>query len=162
MLVPDQKPTFFGSRCDLFDSTLNQGKKETLFDEREKLLFHEYNENGGTGPTIGIPRALMVHDFAPLLIGFLNELDAKVILSGKTNKEIMEQSAELSYSDSCFPLKLLHGHVAALNKVDYVLYPCAIRFRDKRRRGEPEIFLVLSSRHPLILYAKRLTLESAF
>jgi predicted CoA-substrate-specific enzyme activase len=127
MEVPDEKPTFFGSRCDLFDGTLSHAKKETLFDEREKLLLREYKEDAGTGPTVGIPRALMVHDYAPLLIGFLNELDAKVILSGKTNKEIMEQSAELSYSDSCFPLKLLYGHVAALNKVDYILYPCAIR-----------------------------------
>jgi len=127
MLVPNEQPTFFGSRCDLFDSTLSHAKKETLFDERERLLLAEYKEDAGTGPTVGIPRALMVHDYAPLLIGFLNELDAKVILSGKTNKEIMEQSAELSYPDSCFPLKLLHGHVAALNKVDYILYPCAIR-----------------------------------
>jgi predicted CoA-substrate-specific enzyme activase len=127
MEVPNEKPTFFGSRCDLFDSTLSHAKKETLFDEREKLLLRDYKEDAGTGPTVGIPRALMVHDYAPLLICFLNELDAKVILSGKTNKEIIEQSAELSYSDSCFPLKLLHGHLASLNKVDYILYPCAIR-----------------------------------
>jgi len=145
---PMRNLPFFGSRCDLFDGTLSHAKKETLFDEREKLLLREYKRDAGTGPTVGIPRALMVHDYAPLLIGFLNELDAKVILSGKTNKEIMEQSAELSYSDSCFPLKLLYGHVAALNKVDYILSR-VLSIRYKRRRGEPEITLVLSSRHPL-------------
>ena len=127
MQVPDEKPTFYGSRCDLFDSTLSQAKKETFFDERERLLLREYKENTGTGPAVGIPRALVVHDYAPLLIGFLNALDARVVLSSKTNKEIMEQAVELSYTDSCFPLKLLHGHVAALGGVDYILYPCAIR-----------------------------------
>jgi predicted CoA-substrate-specific enzyme activase len=123
----DEKPTFFGSRCDLFDSTLAHDKKETFFDEREKLLLREYQENKGTGPTVGIPRALMVHDYAPLLISFLNALGARVFLSGKTNKETIERAVELSYADSCFPLKLLYGHVTAFNKVDYVLYPSAIR-----------------------------------
>ncbi|MFC2036078.1 acyl-CoA dehydratase activase [Chloroflexota bacterium] len=127
MEAPNEKPTFFGSRCDLFDSTLTQAKKETFFDEREKLLLRDYKENMGTDPMVGIPRALLVHDYAPLLIGFLNALGAKVILSGKTNKEIIERSVELSYTDSCFPLKLLHGHITAFDKVDYILYPSAIR-----------------------------------
>ena len=51
--------------------------------------------SSGNGPRVGIPRALLVYDYAPLLIGFLNALGARVVLSGKTNKEIMEQSAEL-------------------------------------------------------------------
>ncbi len=131
MQMPDEKPTFYGSRCDRYDSTISHGKTETFFDEREKLLFQEYKEGRGTGPSVGIPRALLVYDYAPLLIGFLNALEAKVVLSSKTTKEIMEQAVELSYTDSCFPLKLLHGHVATLKDVDYILYPCAIRLGRK-------------------------------
>jgi predicted nucleotide-binding protein (sugar kinase/HSP70/actin superfamily) len=127
MKIPDYEPTFYGSRCDLFDSSLGQTKKETFFDERERLLLQEYREKTGKGPLVGIPRALLVLDYAPLLIGFLNALDARVVLSDKTNKEIMEQAVELSYTDSCFPLKLLHGHIAALDEVDLILYPSAIR-----------------------------------
>jgi predicted CoA-substrate-specific enzyme activase len=128
MKMPGEKPTFYGSRCDRYDSTLTQARRETFFDEREKLLLKEYREDSGIRPTVGIPRALLVHDFAPLLIGFLNELDARVILSSKTTKEIVEQSVELAYTDSCFPMKLAHGHVAALKgKADYILYPCFIR-----------------------------------
>ncbi len=125
--IPGETPTFYGSRCDLFDSTIKQEKKGTPFDERERLLFKEYKEGAGTGPSVGIPRALIVYDYAPLLIGFLNTLGAKVVLSSRTNKQIMEHACELSYTDSCFPIKLLHGHVASLNDVDYILYPCAIR-----------------------------------
>ncbi|MFC2059013.1 acyl-CoA dehydratase activase [Chloroflexota bacterium] len=127
MEMPNEKPTFYGSRCDLFDSTIGRERVETLFDEREKLLFREYTEKEATGPSVGIPRALMVYDYAPLLIAFLNELGAKVVLSSKTTKKIMEQAVELSYTDSCFPVKLLHGHTASLTDVDYILYPCAIR-----------------------------------
>ncbi len=131
MKVPGEKPTFYGSRCDKYDSTLNQARKETFFDEREKLLFREYDESSGNGPRVGIPRALLVYDYAPLLIGFLNALGVRVVLSGKTNKEIMERSAEIAYTDSCFPVKLLHGHVAALSDADYILFPCAIRLGEK-------------------------------
>jgi predicted CoA-substrate-specific enzyme activase len=125
--IPGEAPTFYGSRCDLFDSTIKQEKTETPFDERERLLFKEYREGSGSGPVVGVPRALMVYDYAPLIIAFLNALDVRVILSGKTNKQIMEQSCELGYTDSCFPIKLLHGHAASLSDVDYILYPSAIR-----------------------------------
>jgi predicted CoA-substrate-specific enzyme activase len=127
MEIPNEKPVFYGSRCDLFDSTLGHGRMETFFDEREKLLLRQYEEGNGTGPSVGIPRALLVYDYAPLLIAFLNALDARVVISSKTTKQIMEQAVELSYTDSCFPVKLLHGHAASLNNVDYILYPCAIR-----------------------------------
>ncbi|MDD4858982.1 MAG: acyl-CoA dehydratase activase [Dehalococcoidales bacterium] len=131
MKMPGEKPTFYGSRCDKYDSTLSQAKRETFFDEREKLLFREYQEGSGSGLLVGIPRALMVYDYAPLLVGFLNALGVRVALSGKTNKQIMEHAVELAYTDSCFPIKLLHGHAAALKDADYILYPCAIRLGKK-------------------------------
>ena len=127
MQMLNEKPTYYGSRCDRYDAAAGQAKQETFFDEREKLLFREYNKDSGTGTSVGIPRALLVYDYAPLLIGFLNALDARCVLSSQTTKEIMEQAIELSYTDSCFPLKLLHGHAAMLDDVDYILYPSAIR-----------------------------------
>jgi len=127
MKVPNEKPTFYGSRCDKYDSTLSQSRRETFFDERENLLFRELREKTGSGLTVGIPRALMVYDYAPLLIGFLNALGVQTVLSKKTNKEIMEQAVELAYTDSCFPLKLLHGHAASLKDADFIIFPSAIR-----------------------------------
>jgi predicted nucleotide-binding protein (sugar kinase/HSP70/actin superfamily) len=131
MEMPDEKPTFYGSRCDKYDAIASHAKRETFFDKREHLLFREFKKDSGTGPSVGIPRGLLVYDYAPLLIGFLNALDARVVLSSQTNNEIMEQAIELSYTDSCFPVKLLHGHAALLKDVDYILYPCAIRLGRK-------------------------------
>jgi predicted CoA-substrate-specific enzyme activase len=125
--IPGEKATFYGSRCDLYDSSIaTKERVETAFDEREKVLFGDYVEKDGK-PVVGLPRALLVYDYAPLLIGFLNALGAKVVLSSKTTKHIIEESTELGYTDSCFPVKLLHGHAATLNDVDYILYPSAIR-----------------------------------
>jgi predicted CoA-substrate-specific enzyme activase len=131
MEMPDEEPSFYGSRCDKYDAIASHAKKETFFNKREKLLFREYKKDSGTGPRVGIPRGLLVYDYAPLLIGFLNALGARVVLTSQTNNEIMEQAIELSYTDSCFPMKLLHGHAAVLKDVDYIFYPCAIRLGRK-------------------------------
>jgi len=131
MEMPDEEPTFYGSRCDKYDAIASHAKRETFFDKREHLLFREFKKDSGTGPAVGIPRGLLVYDYAPLLIGFLNALDARVVISSQTNNEIMEQAIELSYTDSCFPMKLLHGHAAMLKDADYILYPCAIRLGRK-------------------------------
>jgi len=151
MHLTGEKATFYGSRCDRYDSTISQARQKTYFDEREKLLFREYQEGSGSGLSVGIPRALLVYDYAPLLIGFLNALGVRVVLSRGTTKEIMEQAVELSYTDSCFPLKLLHGHVATLNDADYILYPCAIRLGKKEGDENQKYACPLIQASPFII-----------
>lgn len=151
MQVPNEKATFYGSRCDLFDSTTSQARQKTFFDEREKLLFKEYKEDSGTGLSVGIPRALLVYDYAPMFLGFLNALGVRVVLSRQTTKEIIEKAGELSYTDSCFPIKLLHGHVAALDNVNYILYPCTIRLGEKDGEENQKYACPLVQASPFII-----------
>lgn len=141
LAVVNESPTFYGSRCDLYDSAVSHEKKTTALDDREGLLFGNCQEQsrvgeGGSRLSVGIPRSLLMYDYAPLFIGFLNDLDAKVTISRKTNRETIEQSVELSYTDSCFPIKLLHGHVAGLKDADYILFPSAIRLG--RKEGDED------------------------
>ena len=84
-----------------------------------------------SGPTVAIPRALLVYDYAPLLTGFLDALARGARLSDRTDQQILEHAVELSYTDSCFPLKLLHGHVARLREADFILYPSLLRLAPK-------------------------------
>jgi len=148
--IPGEEATFYGSRCDRYDSTASRQKVETAFDVRESLLFKEYRDGEGT-PSVGIPRGLLIYDYAPLFIGFLNALGAKVVFSGKTNKQTMEQATELSYTDSCFPLKLLHGHAASLDNVDYILYPCAVRLGPKEGDENQKYSCPLVQASPFII-----------
>ena len=132
MLLGENNSTFYGSRCDKYDSIRGTKKLPTAFDDREKLLFAEYSNKSESGPIVGIPRALLTFDFAPLMIAFINALNARVLLSGKTTSQIIEKSTELAHSDSCFPLKLMHGHVDSLKKAcDYILFPASIRLGQK-------------------------------
>ncbi|XUX00199.1 MAG: acyl-CoA dehydratase activase [Dehalogenimonas sp.] len=132
MKLPGGVLSFYGSRCDRYDARTEKAKIRTAFDDREQLLLKGFNEGAGNGPRVGIPRALLAHDLAPLLIGFLNALDARVVISSRTTAKIIEHSVELAYTDSCFPVKLLHGHVASLkDRVDFILCPAAIRLGPK-------------------------------
>jgi predicted CoA-substrate-specific enzyme activase len=151
MEMPGEEPSYYGSRCDKYDAIASHAKKETFFDKREQLLFREYKKDSGTGPAVGIPRGLLVYDYAPLIIGFLNALDARVVLSSQTNNAIMEQAIELSYTDSCFPMKLLHGHAAMLKDVGYVLYPCAIRLGEKDGDASQKYSCPLVQASPFII-----------
>jgi len=146
-----EESSFYGSRCDKYDAIASHAKRETFFDKREQLLFREYKKDSGTGPAVGIPRGLLVYDYAPLIIGFLNALDARVVLSSQTNNAIMEQAIELGYTDSCFPLKLLHGHAAMLKDVDYILYPCAIRLGRKDGDANQKYSCPLVQASPFII-----------
>jgi predicted CoA-substrate-specific enzyme activase len=151
MEMPGEESSFYGSRCDKYDAIASHAKRETFFDKREQLLFREYKKDSGTGPAVGIPRGLLVYDYAPLIIGFLNALDARVVLSSQTNNAIMEQAIELGYTDSCFPLKLLHGHAAMLKDADYILYPCAIRLGRKDGDANQKYSCPLVQASPFII-----------
>jgi predicted CoA-substrate-specific enzyme activase len=151
MEMPGEEHSFYGSRCDKYDAIASHAKRETFFDKREHLLFREYKKDSGTGPAVGIPRGLLVYDYAPLIIGFLNALDARVVLSSQTNNAIMEQAIELGYTDSCFPLKLLHGHAAMLKDTDYILYPCAIRLGRKDGDANQKYSCPLVQASPFII-----------
>lgn len=150
MKLPDGQTTYFGSRCDLYDAGIDKTTVTTPFDIREKLLFADYNPLDGSGLLVGIPRALLVYDYAPLLIGFLNKLGVRVLLSDKTTRNTIEKSIELSYSDSCFPLKLLHGHMSSLSHTDYILYPCAIRLGQKNKDKNQKYACPLVQASPFI------------
>ncbi|MBN1152658.1 MAG: hypothetical protein JXA58_05545, partial [Dehalococcoidia bacterium] len=127
MTVPGEPPTYYGSRCDKYDASAGHARQRTAFDEREEMLFADTESERDSGPAVGIPRALLVYDFAPLLISFVRALGARPVVTGRSTGDIIHKSTELAYTDSCFPMKLLHGHAASVIDTDYMLYPSVVR-----------------------------------
>ncbi|WP_432407645.1 acyl-CoA dehydratase activase-related protein [Wukongibacter sp. M2B1] len=73
---------------------------------------------------VGIPRALLFYEYYSLWIGFFEELGAEVIISSKTNKEIVDKGVKNTVDEACLPVKVFHGHVIDLkDRVDYVFVP---------------------------------------
>ena len=73
---------------------------------------------------VGIPRSLAYYSFYPQWRTYLEELGTEVVLSPPTTKEILDQGIRDTVTDACIPIKVFHGHVAALSgQVDFILIP---------------------------------------
>lgn len=92
----------------------------------DKLFFDGYiRERDFEKQTIGIPRVLFIHKMFPMFNEIFKRLGYNVVLSELTNEEIISLSQEYSFEETCFPVKLIHGHIAYLmkKKVDYIFLP---------------------------------------
>ena len=73
---------------------------------------------------IGIPRSLFYYKFKPFWDSFFTGLGAEVIVSGPTNKLILDNGVKNCVDEACLPVKLYFGHVLELkDKVDFILVP---------------------------------------
>lgn len=95
-------------------------------EEMEKLFLKGYT--GSIDPaklTIGIPRVLFLHKLFPMFHEVFKTLGFNVILSKATDEEIVALSQEYSLDETCYPIKLINGHVASLlnQGVDYIFLP---------------------------------------
>jgi predicted nucleotide-binding protein (sugar kinase/HSP70/actin superfamily) len=73
---------------------------------------------------IGIPRALIYWKRPYFWETFFENLGFEVLLSPKTNKEIVEIGVKISDPETCFSNKVYFGHLKWLDgKVDYIFVP---------------------------------------
>ncbi|NOX97544.1 MAG: CoA activase, partial [Nitrospirae bacterium] len=135
--VENEQSLFYGSRCEKYnvDKEKNNEDIPDLFAEREKILLHSYSKSSNLNlplsGKIGIPRALIFHELYPLWQAFFTELGFEVIFSDKTNKKTIHQGLESVVAETCFPIKVAHGHVLNLveKKVDYVFLPTIVNMK---------------------------------
>jgi predicted CoA-substrate-specific enzyme activase len=76
---------------------------------------------------IGIPRVLNMYEDYPFWFTFFSKLSYRVILSGRSSRQLYEMGMETIPSESiCYPAKLVHGHIRDLIKkgVRKIFYPC--------------------------------------
>jgi predicted CoA-substrate-specific enzyme activase len=117
--VEGEKPLFYGSRCEKYDVIKRTKGSDIpeLFLEREKMLFATYDGGekvSANAPEIGIPRMLYFHEMFPFWKAFFTELGFRVVLSDATNKELIRKGVENVVAETCFPIKVSHGHVLNL------------------------------------------------
>jgi predicted CoA-substrate-specific enzyme activase len=117
--VEGEKPLFYGSRCEKYDviKRTKGANIPDLFVEREKMLFATYEGEerlSANAEEIGIPRILYFHEMFPFWKVFFTELGFRVVLSDATNKELIRKGVENVVAETCFPIKVGHGHVLNL------------------------------------------------
>ncbi|NLW40148.1 MAG: hypothetical protein GXY96_04360 [Tissierellia bacterium] len=73
---------------------------------------------------VGIPRGMFYHDYYLLWKRFFDNLEVEVVMSPKTNRDILNTGVQACVDEACLPVKVFHGHVDYLkDKVDYIFIP---------------------------------------
>jgi len=78
--------------------------------------------------TVGIPRTLFYFTYFPAWRRFFAELGLEVVVSPPTTRAIVDRGVELTVTDACVPIKVMHGHASWLARegVDYLFVPRVI------------------------------------
>jgi len=132
--IEGEKPLHYGSRCGKFDeekrSKLGEGLPD-LFAERRRFLLEGHDEDApvATGArTIGLPQVSLFLELYPFWRAFFIELGWRVVISSDTNKSLVREGLTHITAETCFPIKVAHGHVADLlaRGVDAIFLPSIV------------------------------------
>ena len=130
--VENEAPLYYGSRCEKYDVLRKVENRDMadLFSIREEILNDIYDKKA-KGTRIGIPKVLHMHEMLPFWKSFLTELGFDVVVSDVTNKKTVRDGVENIIVESCFPIKLAHGHVINLIQkgVDRIFLPSVISLK---------------------------------
>ncbi|MEE9585227.1 MAG: acyl-CoA dehydratase activase, partial [Candidatus Brocadiales bacterium] len=134
--IRGEKPLHYGDRCGKYEDSgkLKKGKGiPRLFNERMVALFKSYPKDKPDAPNgmkVGIPRANMFFELYPMWKAFFTELGYEVVASNVTNHELIKEGVENIAAETCFPIKVAHGHVMDMvnDDIDYLFIPSVVNF----------------------------------
>jgi predicted CoA-substrate-specific enzyme activase len=133
--------SIWGGDCGRYETARRQGDSKTnlfrerkeLFDEalRERAFFldrkGELPEGVAREEAVGVPLALHSMEWGIFWAWTLSELGWKVVFSHPTDSRIVRDGVEAMTAETCFPVKVFHGHVSALmEKVETLFLPNVI------------------------------------
>ncbi len=103
--------------------------KEYFFDGYVRTLDPEKK-------TVGIPYVLLVHKLFPMFRAFFENLGYNCLLSQETNEDIIEIAQKYAQAETCYPVKLIYGHMAWLadQKVDYIFLPSVLTMKHEKSK----------------------------
>jgi len=122
----DGRKSIWGGECGRYELARAAGqRKENYFELREKIwktsmaglyevLADEPLPNADGRPTIGMQRSLYTLQTAVLWANFFDRLGFRLVLTPPTNNEISAKGIEVMTAETCYPVKVSHGHVRSL------------------------------------------------
>jgi predicted CoA-substrate-specific enzyme activase len=131
--------SIWGGDCGRYEVSRHKGRQElNLFLERQQFMQEALDERGisilgisqkenGARPTVGVPLALHSLELGVFWAHLLDELGFSVFLSPRTNNGIVLSGVENMTAETCFPIKVFHGHAHyLLDRTDYLFLPNVI------------------------------------
>lgn len=104
----------------------------------ELITDHALRNTHHPSRKIGIPYIFFFHDYLPFWATLLWELGFNLVVSPKTNREIVNIGTEAVLADTCFPVKVAHGHIKYLidNGIKTLLIPSFINMNNRKDEFE--------------------------
>ncbi len=138
----DGRKSVWGGECGRYELVGRNGpKQENYFQLRDKIwLAHMsgvYEELRGEPlmeldgrPTVGMQRALYSLQTGVLWAHFFDQLGFRLVLTPATNSQISSAGIEAMTVETCYPVKVSHGHVKALiGKTRFLFLPSMVNMR---------------------------------
>ncbi len=135
----DGRRSIWGGECGRYEVVKIRGaKKENFFELMQKNwqpnMDGVYEELRGeplmevdNRPTIGMQRALDGLQTGILWAHFFDQLGFRLVLTPPTNSKISKVGIEKMVAETCYPVKVSHGHIAELiGKTRYLFMPTMI------------------------------------
>jgi predicted CoA-substrate-specific enzyme activase len=142
------RKSVWGGDCGRYEMRGDRKESEEDWFKKRELLFLQYlkdqvvdwqellsrglaaNQPGESfdgKPTIAIPRALHMLQHGILWAHFWSKLGFAVVFSPNTNHEISVAGIESMTAETCYPIKVFHGHAKTLlGKTRYLFLPTII------------------------------------
>ncbi|MDB4443733.1 acyl-CoA dehydratase activase [bacterium] len=135
----DGRRSVWGGECGRYELVGSKGKKEENFFKVRANIWQTYmlglyEELGGEPimevdgrPTVGMQRSLYTLQTGVLWAHFFDQLGFRMVLTPPTNSRISSLGIEAMTAETCFPIKISHGHVKELaGKTRFLFLPVII------------------------------------
>jgi len=135
----DGRRSVWGGECGRYEHTRSDGKKQENFFALRQAIWKSYmagvsEELAGevlksvdNRPTVGMQSSLYGQQTPILWAHFFDQLGFRLVLTPPTNAHISKVGIETMVAETCYPVKVSHGHVKELiGKTQYLFLPTII------------------------------------
>jgi len=135
----DGRKSVWGGECGRYEVFRTSGRKsQNLFELREEIwsgymlgvseeLKDEPILEVDGRPTVGMQRSLYTIQTGVLWAHFFDRLGYRVVLTPPTSNRISASGIEVMIAETCYPIKVSHGHVKELaGKTQYLFLPAIV------------------------------------
>ncbi len=147
----ESKPNYFHLRQELFQQNLHPDVMELQDWEtyREREGGDTYSFRGRE--TVGIQRALYFYQQGVFWTHFFQEIGMQVVLSPITTPQVAMLGIEAMTAETCFPVKVSHGHVKSLwPKTAFLFLPDMINMRTEVEEEKGQFCPLVESNHFMV------------
>ncbi len=138
----DGRRSIWGGECGRYEVTkTSECRKEdyfalwqTIWKDAMSGVYKSLNEDAlmeiDRRPTVGMQNCLYVKSDAVLWAHFFDQLGFRLVLTPPTNTRISKIGLETTVAETCYPVKVSHGHVKELlGKTRYLFLPTCINMQ---------------------------------